>query len=340
MKGRGGVVCFGEVLLRLNAPGHERLLQSPRLELCFGGAEANVAAALAQFGAPADLVSVLPDNDLGAAARRHLRGLGIGLAHCRQGPGRMGLYFMATGAVMRPSNVLYDRADSAFAMTAPDSYDWPAILRDAAWLHISGITPALGKATAEAALAAVAAARRLGVKVSFDGNYRAQLWRRWSGDGPAILARLLADADLAFIDQRDIALILGRQFAGEADQVQAVARDAAFAAFPNLTIIAATRRRQRQVADQRLSASATCRDGGTVHAAPTEMSHVIDRIGGGDAFAAGFLYSLWAGGGLQQAIDFALAAAVLKHSIPGDMLLVRQGEVLDLMAGEGLDVRR
>src|SRR5690606_14615759 len=178
------VVCFGELLLRLAAPGRERLLQSARLEVCVGGAEANVGVALARCGHRVSIISTVADNGLGEAVVGELRRHGLDTGGVHRVPGRMGLYFLAPGAIHRPAEVLYDRAGSAFALAAADAYDWTALLAGADWVHLSGITPALGANTAAAALAAARAARAAGAKVSFDGNFRPSLWQAWNGDAP------------------------------------------------------------------------------------------------------------------------------------------------------------
>lgn len=213
MISEGAVVCFGEILIRLSAPDNELLLQSPRLSVHFGGAEANVAVSLSRLGGPARMVSFVPDNALGRAALDELRRYGVNVEGVGFAPGRMGLYFLTPGAMLRPSEVTYDRAGSTFAQAAPDAVDWHEAMRGAAVLHFSGITPALGPNAAAAALRAAKAARGEGVTVSFDGNFRGKLWAAWGGDGPAVLRDLLACADLAFIDDRDIALVLGHKFA-------------------------------------------------------------------------------------------------------------------------------
>ncbi|KAF1017136.1 MAG: 2-dehydro-3-deoxygluconokinase [Stenotrophomonas maltophilia] len=204
------IVCFGELLLRLGAPGRELLLQSPQLQVHVGGAEANVAVSLACFGHEAAMVSTVTDSALGRHAVAELRRHGVDTRGVRQvDRDRMGLYFLATGAVQRASEVVYDRAGSAFACSTADEHDWPTLLQGAHWLHLSGVNPALGANVAETALTAARTARALGVRVSFDGNYRPSLWQRWQGDAPTILRQLFAEADIAFADHRDIALVLG-----------------------------------------------------------------------------------------------------------------------------------
>lgn len=335
----GRVACFGELLLRLSAPGHELLLQTPRLDVHVGGAEANVAVGLARLGRPAAMISAVPDNALGQAALGELRRHGVDVSAVRTLRGRMGLYFLSAGAVTRPSEVLYDRAGSAFAQAPPDLVDWDAALSGASWLHLSGVTPALGAHAAEAAIRAAEAAVRLGVPVSFDGNYRAKLWAAWEGDGPGILRRLLAAADLAFADERDIALVLGERFdGGDAPTRLERAAAAAFAAFPRLRRIACTIRVQHAVGHHELSATLATR-AGLCGAGTIALSGIVDRIGGGDAFAAGLLFGLTGGLDDQASLDFALAAAALKHSVPGDFGLASEADVRAALQG-GFDVRR
>jgi sugar/nucleoside kinase (ribokinase family) len=209
---RPGFACFGELLLRLSAPGNELLLQSGSLNVHIGGAEANVAVALARWGHKALMVSVVPDNPLGSACGGELRRHGVHTDNIHTGPGRMGLYFLTVGAGHRPSEVLYDRAESAFALSPAELVNWDAILPQVGWLHVSGVTPALGAATAAAALRAVRAARAHGCWVSFDCNYRAKLWQRWQGDARRVLREIVAEADLLFAEERGVALILGREF--------------------------------------------------------------------------------------------------------------------------------
>lgn len=336
----GRIVCFGEVLLRLSAPGAQRLLQSPSLEVCVGGAEANVSVNLARLGLDAAMVSVLPDNALGQAARDELRRHGVGTGAIRFVPGRMGLYFLAPGAVLRPSEVTYDRAGSAFAAAASDMIDWEDALAGASWLHVSGVTPAVGPLAAEAAIRAVREARRLGLKVSFDGNFRATMWAAWKGDAPGILRQIFDCADIAFADERDIGLVLGGDYSeGPVEDRRRRAADAAFKAFPNLQRLAATVRTHHGVDQQELAATLVTRDA-WLRTKAYPLAGVIDRIGGGDAFAAGVLHGLVTGAEDQQALEFGLAAGVLKHSIPGDFNLVSEAEVRALMAGGGLDVKR
>lgn len=328
------IVCFGELLLRLTAPGSERLLQSSALDVCVGGAEANVAVSLANFGHDVRFASVVAANPLGAAALGELRRHNVDTAAVKRAPQRMGLYFLEPGAVRRPSSITYDRAGSAFAEAAPDAIDWPAILPGADLFHVSGVTPAIGQRGADAAIRAVKAANAAGVAVSFDGNYRALLWEAWSGDGPTILREILGAATFAFINERDIALILKSKF-----ESREGALEAAFAAFPRLQAIACTTRQQSSVDDQAIAGELVTRDARWVSPVH-QLPGVIDRIGGGDAFAAGALHGLLTGREGQYTIDFAVAAGALKHSIPGDFNRVSVAEVEAAMSGGSLDVRR
>jgi 2-dehydro-3-deoxygluconokinase len=328
------VVCFGELLLRFTAPGSERLLQSHTLDVCVGGAEANVAVSLANFGHDVSFASIVAANPLGSSALGELRRHNVGTRDVQRSSKRMGLYFLEPGAVRRPSGITYDRAGSAFAEADPDALDWINIFPGADLFHISGVTPAIGAKAAEAAIRAVKAANAAGVPVSFDGNYRALLWEAWDGDGPAILREILASATYAFINERDIALILRSRF-----ESREGAFEAAFAAFPRLTAIAATTRQQSSVDDQAIAGELVTRDKRWVSPVH-ELPGVIDRIGGGDAFAGGALHGLITGRDEQYTIDFAVAAGALKHSIPGDFNRVSVSEVEAAMAGGSLDVRR
>ncbi|MCU0881227.1 MAG: sugar kinase [Hyphomonadaceae bacterium] len=327
------VACLGELLVRLSAPGCERLLQSHRLDVAYGGAEANVAVMLARLGLPARMGSVVADNAIGAAAISELRSHGVNVECVSASTGRMGLYFLTPAAMSRPAEVLYDRADSAFAMHA-EAVDLDRLLEGASWLHLSGITPAVSRAATRLAQEAVQAAAGRGIKVSFDGNYRAQLWQQWQGDGPSVLAGLLEQADLAFINEKDVALITGTPVQSREEAVAA-----AFKAFPKLRTIAATMREVTSPSVQTLRGEIHTRDG-FVHSPTHQMAGIVDRIGAGDAFAAGVLFGLERGLGGQETVDFATVAAVLKHSIRGDFNLITENDVRGLMAGGNQDVRR
>ncbi|MDR6847977.1 2-dehydro-3-deoxygluconokinase [Sphingomonas sp. BE270] len=331
-------LAFGEIMLRLSPPGRELLLQTPKLDVWVAGAEANVAGALARLGHDVAFASVVPDNDLGRAALTYLRGAGVATAGIQLRGDRMGLYFVTSGAGLRATEVIYDRAGSSFAETPSDAWDWDTLLHGVDRLHLSGITPALGPVPAASAIAAAQAAAARGIAVSFDGNWRGKLWERWDSDPRGILTQLVAEADLLFGNHRDIALLLGRDFGGEGESRRREAVEAAFAAFPKLQTIASTARHVEHVDLHRLSARIDTRSG----SAQTEevvLAGIVDRIGGGDAFAAGVLHALRRGGDSAEAARTGLALAALKHSLPGDASLFRQADIDAYLAG-GLDVRR
>lgn len=334
------IVFFGELLIRLSPPASELPLQSPRFNVHFGGAEANVAASLAILGHRSVMVSALPDNMLGRACVGELRKHGVDTGSIRYAEGRMGVYYLAPGAMHRPSEVLYDRADSVFARTPADAYDWPCLLTGAQWLHLSGINLALGETTANAAADAVRAARDAGMSISFDCNYRSKLWGARAPQAPALLREIVGEADLLFGNDRDIALMLGTAYThGDAGDRFRAAADDAFAAWPRLRRIAATERLHRNVDDQDLFGLMATREHvliTTTH----RLDHVVDRIGGGDAFAAGLLHGLFRGMPDQAMLDFAITAACLKHSIPGDVNLLREADMLAFLAQGSFEVKR
>jgi 2-dehydro-3-deoxygluconokinase len=336
------IACFGELLLRLGAPHHQMLLQSPTLDVHIGGAEANVAVSLARLGHPTSMISVVPDNPLGAAAIGELRRHGVDTtAVMPAANGRMGLYFITTGAIHRPSDVIYDRAHSSFALAAPTLFDWDSLLGETKHFHVSGVTPAIGADTADAAIRAVRVARSRGLSVSFDGNFRAKLWAAWNGDAASITRTLMSEADLVFADHRDIAIALGWTPPDASPEVAIKsAAEAAFAAFPQLSRLATTIRSQRNVDHHALSAIMLTRDGAE-HRTPTyELVPIVDRIGGGDAFAAGVLHGLHSGMGDPASLHFGLAAACLKHSIPGDFNLAGADDMTAFIEQGKFDVRR
>lgn len=326
------IVCFGEILLRLSAPGRELLLQTPTLQTHVGGAEANVAVSLARFGHDARMVSVLPPNALGEHARGELRRHGVGTTLVEAAAGRIGLYFLTPGAGQRAAEIVYDRAGSAFA--GARSVDWRAALDRADWLHVSGITPALNAATTDATLKAMQAARAAGVKVSFDSNFRAKLWETRGDDPRPTLNALFAEADLLFAEARDIGLATGER-AANADEAAAIA----FKRYSNLQRIASTTRTIVSADHHDLGGVTHTRTNATRSPARA-VTGIVDRIGGGDAFAAGLLHGIATGATEQHALDFAVAAAALKHYIPGDFNLTTVADVDFFLSNSGSDVRR
>lgn len=336
------VVCHGELLLRLAAPTPELLLQTPRLDVMVGGAEANVAVSLACFGHDAAFASTVPGNALGAAATGELRRRGVCTRAVVEGPGRMGLYFLTPAAGLRPAEVLYDRAGSSFVRQPLHEQTLAKALEGAQWLHVSGISAALGEQAANAVLRACQLARSRGVRVSFDCNYRPSLWQEWQGDAPAILRQLAAEADLVFADDRALSLVLGIEAVGDSVSARfSSLAAAAFAAFPHVRHIATTTRVELSADHHRIGGLLLVRgEDGVVASEEHSLTHIVDRIGSGDAFAAGVLHGLDAGMSPSALLAFGVGAAALKHSVPGDANLVSAREVAAYLGGAGFGVRR
>jgi 2-dehydro-3-deoxygluconokinase len=330
------IICFGEMLLRLSPPGCERLFQSPTLTTIFGGSEANVATSLARFGIDAAYVTRLPKNAIGEAALRTLRAEGVRTDHVQRADGRMGIYFVETGAGQRPSTVIYDRAPSTMTAVDEQSFNWPRILSNASWLHVSGITAALGDGPAACTLAAMTAAKRAGVTVSFDVNYRATLWP--VEQAAPVLRQLAGGADVLIAHEDHFEPLLSVSIARPpAERDAACYREAAQAAHAKYgaTTVAITQRDHRSASDNVFSARLW--DGRTddLHAAPAHDVRIVDRVGTGDAFAAGLIYGLSTGRDPGNALRFAVAAGALKHTIPGDSNRVSLEEVERLANGDG-----
>ncbi len=318
------VVTFGELMLRLTPPGRQRFAQAPHFEITFGGAEANVAVLIAQLGGRADFVTRLPANDLAQRAINELRGLGVGTSHIARGGGRIGVYYLEQGASQRAGKVLYDRAHSAIAEAQVGEFDWEKIFAGARWFHFSGITPALSPATAELTAEACAAARHLGLTVSFDLNYRAKLWT--CEQAGAVLTPLMQHVDLCVTSAEEARAVFNLECSD--DPVDAAGKLRGRFDFKT---VALTQR----------SGSLACSTGwgamlfadGTPHFSRRHEIGVIDRVGAGDSFTGALIFSLLRGDAPAQAIEFAVAASTLKHTIPGDYALLTLGEVEALAAG-------
>ena len=333
----GPLVCFGELLLRLSPGRNVPLARANALGFDVGGAEANVAAALASLGRASRMLSAVPDNPLGRMARMALGSAGVDTTHLATRPGRMGLYFYEAPAGPISGRVTYDREGSAFAASLPADLDFDVALDGAALLHMSGITPALGPHGVELARAAVAAARRAHVPICFDGNYRAHLWQSWDSKPREILTELVSEARILIGNHRDISLLLGKSFSGDGSDRRREAAEAAFEAFPQLQLIASTARHVETGLIHRLSARVDQR---ADHWQTDEVriEGIVDRIGTGDAFAAGLLLRHLEGASVQEIAKSAVALAVMKHGTPGDMILATRDELDDFDLGG--DVRR
>lgn len=332
------VTCFGEMLLRLTPPGAQLLARADALELHVGGAELNVAVALASLGHTVRFAGLVSDNPLGQRAVRDLRAAEVDTRFLTRAPGRMGLYFMESGAGARPAAITYDRAGSAFAEADPAAIDFTGALAGVKLLHTGGITPALGHKGVALARAANAAAVAAGVPICFDGNWRGALWSAWDSDPGAVLRDLVADAAILIGNHRDISLLLGETFSGEGPDRRREAAEAAFAAFPKLQLIASTARQIVTSDHHRIAARIDARDG-CHQTDEIDVTGIVERIGTGDAFAAGVLHQWLGGGNLAAMAQSGLALTAIKHSLPGDMCLASRA-MLDSFDAGGGDVRR
>ncbi|HEV3207194.1 MAG TPA: sugar kinase [Terriglobales bacterium] len=333
-------VTFGEIMLRLAPPGFERLLQSPQLVATFGGGEANVAVALAQFGLPAAYVTVLPEkNPLGDAAAGELRRFGVDTSRIVRGKGRMGVYYVEAGANQRPSKVVYDRDNSAIALAKPGAIDWDRTLQDAGWFHVTGITPAISASAADLALEAAKKAREKGITVSCDLNYRKNLWK-WGKPAAEVMRELTKNVDIAIANEEDVQMALAIEAAvdvhsGKLDRGQYEKLTfRVLSEFANLKAIAITLRESRSASHNGWSACLNDRKTFAV-SRHYEITHIVDRVGTGDCFAAGLIYGLQTLPAHQEALEFAVAASCLKHSIPGDFSRSSVEEVNALLQGDG-----
>jgi 2-dehydro-3-deoxygluconokinase len=332
------IVTFGEIMLRLKSPGHERLFQSPRLEATFGGAESNVAVSLAQFGCDASFVTVLPANPVGDAAVGQLRQLGVDTRFIRRGGDRVGIYFLETGAAQRASQVVYDRAGSSIAVAEASDFDWAAIFSGATWFHISGITPAISAAAAELALEAASQARAHGATVSCDYNYRKNLWK-YGRNAPEVMRELVTHVQVGIANEEDCQHALGIASSadattGELDhESYRVLAERVLEEFPNLDRQVITLRESKSADHNGWAACMHNRREFTV-SRTYDIQHIVDRVGSGDAFAAGLIYGLLTFKDDRKALEFAVAAGCLKHSIPGDFNLLSLTEVERLLKGD------
>jgi 2-dehydro-3-deoxygluconokinase len=334
------VITFGELMLRLKSPGHDRLFQSPTLEATFGGGEANVAVSLALFGKRSAFVSAVPDNPVGEASVRELRKYGVNVDAIQRRKGaRLGIYFLETGANQRPSQVVYDREGSAISGVGPGEFDWKTILQGASWFHITGITPALSRSAAEASIEAANVARSLGLEVSIDLNFRKKLWN-YGKQAPEVMRDLVQHATVVIANEEDIQMCLGIEAQGvdvEGGQlsIQAYERLAREVkrAFPNIHAVAITMRVSRS-ADRNGWGAVLHGKTGFYQSRTFEIEDIIDRVGSGDSFAAGIIFGLLEyAQDPEKAINFAVAASCLKHAIPGDFNLSSKPEVEALAAG-------
>ena len=332
-------LTFGELMLRLKSPGRERFLQSPSLEATFGGGEANVAVTLANFGLDAEFLSVIPTNAIGDAAVAELRRFNVATDKIIRTEGRMGIYYLETGANQRPSKVIYDRAYSAFSLFDPAGYNWDYIYNDVKWLHISGITPAISAETKEASIAAVKEAEKRGIIVSLDLNYRKNLWK-YGVEAKDVMKTLALYSDIIIANEEDCQKSLGLKCESNVEggslneEDYKRLSDSVLELYPNVKTVAITLRESKS-ADINFWAAALNNRSEFIVSRKYEMYDIVDRVGGGDSFAGGLIYGLNKLGSDKEALEFAVAASCLKHSIDGDFNRVTVDEVVRLAKGDG-----
>ena len=335
------IITFGEIMLRLSTPGYLRISQADSFNVTFGGGEANVAVSLANYGCDAQFVTRFPDNDIARACIADLHKHGVGTKHCVFGGDRLGIYYLETGAVARPSKVIYDRAHSAISEIQPGMIDWDKVLEGADWFHWTRITPAISQGAADVCLEAVKAANRLGVTVSCDLNYRKNLWK-YGKKASEIMPELVACSDIILGNEEDADKVFGIKpegfdvtaTGGQVDQkrFQSVGEQL-MAKFPRAKKVIITLR--GSINANHNTWGGVLWDGKTLYQSPRyDITHIVDRVGGGDSFMGGLIYGLLNFDD-QKALNFAVAASCLKHTIYGDYNLVTVAEVENLMKGDG-----
>jgi 2-dehydro-3-deoxygluconokinase len=339
MKAR--VLTFGEIMLRLSTPMNERFCQATRFEASFGGGEANVAVSLANFGLDVDFITRLPQNDLGQACLMNLRKYNVGTKGIVFGGERLGIYFLETGAVSRSSKVIYDRNHSSLAAIEPGMINWDEVFEGVTWFHWTGITPAISEGAAMVCREAIDAACRKGITVSVDLNYRKNLWQ-WGKKASEIMPEMVASCDIILGNEEDAEKVFGIHPAGvditrgnvEASAYESVCRQLKLR-FPKAGKVVITLR--GSVNANHNTWSGVLFDGKDMFTSPVyDITHIVDRVGGGDSFMAGLIYGLINfPEDNQRALNFATAASCLKHTIHGDFNLVSVQEVETLMRGDG-----
>jgi len=334
------VVAFGEILMRLSPPGFLRFGQARSFDVIYGGGEANFAVSLANFGIPVDYVTRLPNNDLGEACIQYLRQYGVGVDNVVRGGDRLGIYFIEIGAVQRSSKVIYDRAGSALGSIERGMIDWETVFEDAEWFHWTGITPGISSGTADVVLESLLIAKKTGITVSCDLNFRSKLWK-WGKEAKEVMPDLVSYCDVAIGNEEDAEKVFGIK-APDADVVAGRVNPESYGyvcerladRFPNLKTIAITLRGSTSASHN--TWSGVLWNQGTFYIAPVyDITHIVDRVGGGDAFMGGLIYGLRSyKSDYQKALNFAVAASCLKHSIFGDFNLSTVDEVENLMEGD------
>ena len=336
------VVTFGEIMLRLATPDNLRFQQSTTLSATYGGGEANVAVSLANYGVETDFVTRLPKNDIAAACVGELRKYGVGTSHIVYGGERLGIYFLETGAIARPSKVVYDRAHSSISTIERGMVDWERVFEGADWFHFTGITPAISASAAEVCLEACEVANRMGITVSCDLNYRKNLWK-YGKTASEVMPALVECCDVILGNEEDAEKVFGikpegfdvAKTAGEVEQgaFESVCRQI-MARFPRAKKVIITLR--GSINANHNTWGGVLFNGQTLYSSPRyDLTHIVDRVGGGDSFMGGLIYGLREYKDDERALRFAVAASALKHTIYGDFNLVTVAEVENLMQGDG-----
>ena len=333
------VVTLGEIMLRLSPPGYQRFAQADSFEINYGGAEANVAASLSQFGHHSLFLSKIPENAIGDAAISTLRSLNVDCDHIARGGKRLGIYFLENGASVRPSSVVYDRADSSVTKASVEEFDFDEIFKDAKLFHVSGITPVLSEDAKKLTFAALKKAKEHHVMVSFDLNYRAKLWTSGVKEKQQMLSEMMEYADICFGNARDAAKCLGYA----EDGVDFINGDYSICTDEehmrnvlnhyHFSYLVTTLRNSLSASDNGWSGAVCTSD--DYYKGRDYMLHIVDRVGGGDSFASGFLHGILSNMGSRKSLEFGLAAAAIKHTIPGDLNYVTESEVLSMVESDG-----
>ena len=334
------VITMGEIMLRLSTPNNERFLQADEFDVCYGGGEANVAVSLANFGYDTQYVTAVPDNPIGASAVAALRKFGVGTDYISKSGERLGIYFLESGSAMRASNVVYDRAHSSISTAKVDEFDFDEIFKDVSWFHFTGITPAISDSAIELTEAALKAAKKAGVTVSVDLNFRKKLWT--SEKAQKVMTSLMQYVDVCIGNEEDADKVLGFK-AKETDVTKGELNLAGYEDVFNQMIdrfgfkyVVSSLRQSYSASNNGWSA---CIMNGTTrefyHSKTYSISPIVDRVGGGDSFAAGVICGLLDGKDMKDALEFGVAASALKHTIPGDFNIVTRAEVDNLVGGDG-----
>ncbi len=332
------VVTLGEVMLRLASQRYEKLMQSQILEASFGGGEANVAVSLAQFGVDVSFVSILPQNEIGQACLMELRKFGVDVSQIKFSKGRMGIYFLEGGANQKSSSVIYDRDGSALSIAEPDSFQWNDIFEHADWFHITGITPAISQNAADFSIQAVKTAKSKGLTISCDLNYRSRLWN-YGKEAREIMGELVKYTDICIANEEDIQKALGIKGKDISVESGHIDKEKYFSLacelmdlYRNVRMIAITLRESISADHNKWSA---CLYNGKDfwHSTEYDICDIVDRVGGGDSFSAGLIYGLNTYDDPKMALEFAVAASCLKHSIKGDFNRVRIADVEAIVEG-------